>query len=193
MRSDYLPGDLKRLWQELASDPVTVTPDALRSESRRLRSGVRLRNSFVVVICSFVMAAYGVFLFKSTTLLERIGCVLSLAGAANVIVQFLKRPARTMPVSGAVEGMRFYRAELERHRDFHRGKGVISWLPAMLPGPFLFNIGFALAQPALAPLVEFQLAAVLAGAAIVVPLNLRMARRFQGRIDALDSSLQRKT
>jgi hypothetical protein len=188
MRSDYLPDDLKKLWKELASNPVQVSADDLRNESRRLRTGLRFRNWFVVGICCIIITAYSLFLFRSNTALERIGSVLSIAGTANVIVQFLKRPARTMPDSGAVESIRFYRAELERHRDFHRGKGIHSWLLPFLPGPMIFNIAFALDRPIFAPIVALQMAAFLMIAAIIVPLNLRMARKYQQRIDALDAS-----
>jgi hypothetical protein len=189
MRSDYLPDDLKRLWKELASNPVEVSPEELRREARKLGSGVLLRNAFVTVVCGFIIAAYCFFAVRSQTTWERIGAVLSIAGAANVIVQFLKRPARKMPDAGATESVRFYRAELERHRDFHRGKGILSWLLPVLPGPMLFNIAFAVDHPKLAPVIAAQLAVFLMAAAIVVPLNLRMARRYERRIDALEKAV----
>jgi hypothetical protein len=188
MRSDYLPDDLKKLWKELALNPVQVSADDLRRESRKLRSGLGVRNWFVVGVCCIIIAAYGLFFFLSKTALERIGSALSIAGAANVIVQFLRRPARTMPDSGAIESIRFYRAELERHRDFHRGRGIGSWLLPVLPGPIIFNAAFALDRPIFAPIVELQMAVFLMIAAIVVPLNLAMARKYQHRIDALDAS-----
>lgn len=190
MRSDYLPDDLKRLWKELEVRPVDVPPEDLRRESRRLGSGVRFRNGFVLLVCPVIIVVYGMFAMLSKTALERVGCVLSIAGAANVMIQFLRRPSRKMPDRGAVESVRFYRAELERHRDFHRGKGVLSWLLPLLPGPILFNTAFALDRPAMAPVVEFQMVAFLLIAALVVVLNLRMARRYQRRIDALASREQ---
>jgi len=188
MPSDYLPDDLKRLWKELASDPVEVSPEELRREALRLRSGVRLRNSFVVGVGCIIIAAYSVFAFLSKTTLERVGCVLSIAGAANVIAQFLKRPSRTRPDFGAIESIRFYRAELERHRDFHRGKGISSWLLPFLPGPILFNVAFALDRPMFAPIIKLQMAVFLILAVMVFPLNLRLVGKYQRRIDALDAS-----
>jgi hypothetical protein len=188
MRSDYLPDDLKKLWKELASNPVRVSADDLRNESRKLRTGLGLRNWFVAGVCCTIIAGYGFFFVFSKTALERIGSVLSIAGAVNVIVQFIRRPARPMPDSSAIESICFYRAELERHRDFHRGKGINSWLLPFLPGPMIFNIAFALDRPIFAPIVALQMAAFLVIAAIVVPLNLSMARKYQRRIDALDAS-----
>jgi hypothetical protein len=191
MPSDYLPDDLKHLWKELASNPVEVSPSQLRREAQGLERGVRLRNSFVTGVCCFIIAAYGFFAFLSKTTLERIGSVLSIAGAANVVVQFLKRPTRKLPDSGAIESIRFYRAELERHRDFHRGKGIRSWLLPFLPGPILFNVAFALDRPMFAPIIALQMVVFLIIAAVIVPLNLRMARRYERRIDALQVTHER--
>jgi hypothetical protein len=139
-------------------------------------------------VCCFIIVAYSVFAYLSPTALERIGAVLSIAGAANVIVQFLKRASRKMPDAGAIESIRFYRAELERHRDFHRGKGIISWLLPFLPGPILFNVAFAVDRPMFARIIELQMAGFLVIAALAVPANLWFARKYQRRIDALDAS-----
>jgi len=188
MRSDYLPDDLKSLWKELAAHPIAVSAEDLRREAGRLGSGVRLRNGFVVGVCCLIISAYGMFAYRSQTALERVGAVLAIAGAANVIAQFLRRPARKVPDACAIESTRFYRAELERHRVFHRGRGVLSWLLPLLPGPILFNVAFALDRPMFAAIIKLQMAAFLAIAAIVIPLNLRMARKYQRRIDALDAS-----
>ncbi len=188
MRSDYLPSDLKQLWKELASNPVQVSPDDLRRETRKLRSGVLLRNWFATAVCCFAIAAYGMFAFRSTTNLERIGAVLAIAGGINVIVQYLRRPVRSMPEFGANESIRFYRAELERHRDFHRIRGIGAWLLPLLPGPILFNVAFAVDHPKFASIIELQMLVFLMLAALVFPLNLRMARRYQRRLDALNAS-----
>lgn len=190
MAGDYLPDDLKGLWRELASNPVEVSPDKLRRDARRLRNFVRLRNTFVVGVCCFIIVAYSVFAYRSPTTLERIGALLAIAGAANVIVQFLRRTSRKLPEAGAIESIHFYRAELERHRDFHRGRGIASWLLPLLPGPILFNIAFAVDRPMFAPIVELQMAGFLVIAALVVPVNLWFARKYQRRIDALDASHQ---
>ena len=187
MRSDYLPADLEKLWKELASNPVKVSADDLRRESLQLRTGLRLRNWIVVGVCCIIIAAYTFFFIFSKTALERIGSLLSIAGTANVIVQFLKRPAWPKSDSMAIESIRFYRAELEHHRDFHRGKGLGSWLLPFLPGPIIFNVAFALDRPVFAPIVGLQMAGFLMASAIVVLLNLRMARKYQRRIDALNA------
>jgi hypothetical protein len=57
------------------------------------------------------------------------------------------------------------------------------------PGPVIWTVGFAQAYPKLATGIHLELAALLILAVIAVPLNLRLARRFQRRIDALDKNL----
>jgi hypothetical protein len=188
MRLDYLPGDLNRLWQELASNPVRVSPDDLRRETEKLRSRVRLRNSYISGVCCLIIAAYCAFFFYSTTRLERIGSAISIVGTTLAGIQFLRRPARRIPDSATIECIHFYRAELERQRDLHRARGVLSWLLPFLPGPILFNAAVALDSPMLAPLLWLQMAAFLMIAAMVVALNLRLARKYQRRLDALDAS-----
>jgi hypothetical protein len=130
MRLDYLPDDLNRLWKELASNPVQVSPDDLRREARKLRTRLRLRNSFVAGVCCFVIAAYCFFFFRSTTALERIGSVVSIAGTAYVIVQFLRRPARSIPLHR--------HEQINTHSQRPYSKGDISTLPAR--GHFYFAL-----------------------------------------------------
>ena len=119
------------------------------------------------------------------------GAAGSVAGTAFALARFLMRPVQTTADGGAVECTRFYRAELERQRDLHRGKGVLSWLLPFLPGPILFNVAVALDHPMLASLIELQMAIFVTVAAIVVPLNLRVAEKFQRRLDALNASAPR--
>jgi len=171
MRSDYLPDDLKTLWKDLATNPVPVSADDLRRESRKLRGGVGLRNWFASGVSFFVVVAYSVYFFVFKTALERIGSALAIAGAINVIVQFLRRPARPMPDAVAIECIRFYRSVLESQRDFHLGKGVFSALLPILPGPIIWAIGFALCVRYLHRFIKLEMVAFL-----------------QRRIDALDAS-----
>jgi hypothetical protein len=84
--------------------------------------------------------------------------------------------------------IRFYRRELERQRDFHRGTWLWSRLLIFLPGPLLFCMGFARVHPDAATYIWLEFAAIVVLAGIAVPLNLRLARKYQSRIDSLDRS-----
>jgi hypothetical protein len=66
---------------------------------------------------------------------------------------------------------------LERRREFHRGWWFWSRLLIYAPGPLIYFAGDALLPEA---------AVFLLLIAIAIPLNLRVARRYQDRIDELD-------
>ena len=93
------------------------------------------------------------------------------------------------PDVGRTDCSKFYRVELQRQRDFHRGKWFWSRLVTFLPGPMIFLLGGAQAQPELAPEIWRTFVAFLIVGAIAIPLNLRLARKYQRRIDALDTML----
>jgi hypothetical protein len=56
-----------------------------------------------------------------------------------------------------------------------------------IPGPAIWIVGFALAFPQMAIFIWLELAAFLVFAALAVPANLRLARKYQRRIEALDT------
>jgi hypothetical protein len=101
--------------------------------------------------------------------------------------------ARAAPDLGDTDGVRFYRAELERLRDWHRG---LQWRWLVLPPPFIFfDLGiaqiYAKYSPFIAPFMWFDCAFLLAVFVMVAPVkHFRLARKYQGRIDALDAAVR---
>ncbi len=57
------------------------------------------------------------------------------------------------------------------------------------PANRVFLVGFAQAFPELALFIKMDAIAFIVMGAIAVPLNLRLARNYQRRIDALDTVL----
>lgn len=192
MPGDYLPDDLKALWSELSTKPVQVSPDQLRRELGRLQEGLRRRGMVGGGVGLTVVAAFLVYLFLFPNTLQRIGSALTVVGVLYLLLQLKMRPARARPHLAEIDCAAFYRAELERQRDFHRGTLFWSRLVVLLPGPLLFFVGFAQTHPERSTYVWGELAGFLVLAAIAVPLNLRLARKYQRRIDALDASVGRK-
>jgi len=190
MSGDYLPKDLELLWKEVSTNPLQLSPDQLLKESERLGKALRRRSVIGGGAAWIGIAAFTLFFFLFPNRLQRIGSILTVVGAGYMVVQLRMRPARAMPDIGETDCMRFYRAELERQRDFHRGTWFWSRLLIFLPGPLIFCVGFAQAYPELAVYIWLEFAAFLIGASIAVPLNLRSARKYQRRIDALNSSLK---
>jgi hypothetical protein len=87
---------------------------------------------------------------------------------------------------GNLSSIDFYRAALQRQRDFHSGIRFWSRIAMVTPGPFVFlygaGIGPELAKEYYAPILIF-----VAGIIAAIPLNLRRARKFQRQIDELDA------
>ena len=189
MEGDYLPKDLEILWKGLSVNPPPISLDQLRKEDKRLRRGLRKRLLIGAGAAFTVMAAWTVFFFLFRNSLQRIGSILTVGGAAYGFIQLLMRRARTMADVAETASQQFYRGELERQRDFHKGTWLWSRLFVFLPGPLLWYVGLANAYPKFAPFIWLQLATFFILGAIAIALNLRVAKKYQRRIDALDSSV----
>jgi hypothetical protein len=185
---DYLPDDLRTLWKELNNNPVSFSPDQLQNEMWRLQRGLLRRTALGGAAALIVAVGWGVFFFQYQNLLWRIGSILTVVAAGYIIGQIIMRYPRSIPEFGETTCIQFYRAELERQRDFHRGRWLWSRLLIFLPGPFVWFAGFAQTHAELAPFIYLELAAFLILLVIAVPLNLKLARKYQLRIDALDTS-----
>ncbi len=181
------PDDLQNLWKELGSNPGPVSIDELRRSAQKVRKTVHWRSILGTGAALTVVASFSYFFFLSRNLWQHVGTALTVVGAAYMIVQLRMRPARVMPEMGATESIRFYRNELERQRDFHRGWWFWSRLVIFLPGPVIFLVSVALTFPQAATFVWLELAAFVFFVSMAVPLNLRLARKYQRQIDRLDA------
>jgi hypothetical protein len=168
-------------------NPVGFTPGELRRDEEKLRRRVRRRSLVGGGAAWLVIVSATAWFFVFPNLLQRIGSVLTVVGVAYLLIQLRLRPARTMLDAGETESVQFYRAELERQRDFHRGGWLWSRAIAIIPGPVAFLVGFARAYPTLGTLIWLELAILPLALVVGMPLNLRLARQYQRRIDALDA------
>jgi hypothetical protein len=165
---------------------MRATPDKLRQENIKLNQGLRRRSLIGFVAASIVIVAFGLCFFTFPNRVQRLGSVLTVAGTAYLLIQLPMRRAAALLDIAQTGCVRYYRAELERQRDFHKGWWFWSRLMVFAPGPIAFLIGFAHSYPSLAGFIWLELAlSVLLGIA-VIPLNLRLAGKYQKRIEALD-------
>jgi len=192
MPCDDLPDDLRILWKEAGTDRPMFSVDQLRDETERMQA--RRRRGYIVagVCMSFFVAFYAlVFFLYVHNSLTRIGSTLSVLVCGYWLVHVLAERARVATDLGETDGVRFYRAELERTRDWHRG---VSWRLVLLALPLvLCDLGFAQIfakfSPIVAPLMWLTAASLLAALAIWAPLkHLKLARKYQDRIDALEAA-----
>lgn len=150
----------------------------------------------MAAVMALFVAAYGmVFFYIPNNTLTRTGSILSVIVCGTWLVRILVERARAASDPGETESARFYRAELERTLRKHRS---LVWQLALLAPPFiLWDIGFAqiFAKVAwfVAPLMWFDCVLLLAVGTVVGPLKqLRLARKCQDRIDALDGAMRSK-
>ena len=191
MPCDELPDDLETLWKKAGADPSAFPLDAFRRETRRMQAG-RRRGYIVLAAALFVMiAAYGLSLFFFPNTLARLGATLSVLVCGYWLLHALVERARVAPDPGSLDGLRFYRAELEHARDNCRW---LSWRWLLLLVPFiLFDIGvaqlYAKVWPLIVPFAGFDCALLLAVFAVWAPMkHFKLARKYQDRIDALDAA-----
>lgn len=177
MKARLLPQKLGPL-TSLAGVPLRA--DALM-KATRMRTLAGSAGSIFVAI--FITLNF----FNFPSLLQRIGEGMIVVGALYMLYQVYIGRGRTAP-SGASASAReeFYRAELVRQRDFHRGRYFWARMIIFTPGCLLLCFACANVDPQ-------NKACLLNGMVIIVfciiavPANLRIARKYQRQIDELDA------
>jgi len=193
---DELPDDLRIPWKEAGMNGQVFSPDQLRTEGEKIKA--KMRRLYLVVGFGFssAVASYAFILitfrhFHIHNALMLIGSSLSLAGFMYLAVYALLKRARGLPDPGETDGLRFYRTELERKRDWIRG---IGWrVPMVCVASFPAGLGVTqelLKISGFLAGINFSFALFVLGLGTIwVPVrNARIARKYQKRIDALESA-----
>ncbi len=193
---DFIENDWAALWWALGSTRIlfrhqhvpladlSAVPLAARCLTDSIR--VRTRNGFVATLIVFV--AYFWFIFALPDWMQRVGSGLVAASMLYGAYQLYARRAGALPLEADSAGWAvYYRTELERQRDFHRGLCFWSRLAAILPGFILFCIGGAIARPVDARDYNGMLAVFILLGIWAVPLNLGRARKYQRQLDDLEA------
>jgi hypothetical protein len=156
--------------------------------TQQLLKKIRRRTLMGYAVLFILALSFGSFVFIVPNTLQRIGACLTVAAILYMAYQLYESRCRDLPSETDLSACwNFYRAELERQRDFHRGK--LFWLRfvIIIPGYLLFCIGFAIARPELAPILAAIMVCFVALLIVAVPNNLRCSRKYQRQIDELDA------
>jgi len=163
-------------------------PSEVFTRAQALVRRIRRRTLMGYGACIFLTVAFGSFIFTVPSTLQRVGAGLLVASILYLAYQLYKR--RGGELSSEIRSSActtFYRAELERQRDFHRGIWFWSRLAFMVPGYLLFCLGAAMAHPEAARgWTTIAICFVVLGIA-AAPLNLRLSRKYQRQLDELDA------
>jgi hypothetical protein len=172
--------------------PITSLAQVPRAASELARN-IRKRTVTGCASCAFMAPYFFWFawhpMFRRHSphpLMGQLGAYLTIAGAIYMTAQLLLRQGRLALVGNAAVTASEYRRELERQRDFHRGLWFWSRLLAMVPGYLLFCAGIPAGNAVRATLKAAIIVAFLTLCVVAVPVNIRLARRYQHSIDELD-------
>jgi hypothetical protein len=162
------------------SDILGKAQDLERKLARRTLKGG------IVCLLAIVYLAGIAFLIPNLTL--RIGACISVASMLYLTYQLYQWRGRGISPVGVSAPIltNFYRTELERQRDFHRGRCFWSRLVSMIPGYLLFCMGFVLVYPKTEWVMALVVVCFLALLVLAVPVNLKLAHKYQRQIDELD-------
>jgi len=197
MPCDELPDDLRIPWKEAGMNGQVFSPNQLRAEAEKMRAKARrfyllLSVGFSTAVASYAVIIFNIHLYQNTLML--IGSSFSVVGFGYLVIYALVKRARALPDPGETDGLRFYQTELERKRDWIRG---IGWrLPLVCaPSVLLVDLGltqFLLKTSALLAGVNLSFGLFILGLiGVWFPVkNHRTARKYQERIDALDSAVK---
>ena len=179
--------DPRDVWQNQQAESFRLSPDEIELKLLAVSDMSRKRWFFVVLSLTILIPGLGLWWTRFPNPLSRFGTVLTLIGSAYVAAQayVIRRRQREADLGAASDepSVAFYRAALERQRDFHRGAWLWSRLAIFLPGPVIFALSAKSNSRVslIAIIAIFVLLGILA-----IPLNLSRARNFQRRIDELD-------
>jgi Mg2+/citrate symporter len=188
MANEIPPNDVKTLWQHQQPKEIRMSVDEIRKRAEQYRKRVHRRTLLGSAIAYSLIACFVLALFVLPNVLARTGSCLTIVACAYMLYQLHRRRGEALsPQSTGVAGIRAYRTELERQRDFHRGRWFWSRLLIFVPSYLLFIAGFAIAHPELAKVLAAIAMVAVIVAILAVPLQQKESKWYQRRIDELDA------
>jgi hypothetical protein len=195
MTRDNSTHDLCNLWQNQPQAAFHMPPEAIHKCMKRFNRRLLRRDLIIYIICLGETIWFSYCFFAVPGWIPKLGSFLIVVAMVYLACQIgLDRHSRKVSrnqadASGNINSLDFYRMELARQRDFHRGVWFWSRLAVLLPGMLVFSIGAMVVFPKSA--IGFVLTFVtLVLVAIAIQINRRMSASYQRQIDALDSLSQ---
>jgi len=196
MTTDNSPDVFRALWQRQVNTSFTMEPIEIQKRFSRLRVKLRRRKHCLYFICFGASVFFAWWLiFTTPPIAVRIGFLLIILAMYFVAGQIWldnrdrAKALENSGITGQTSCMDFYRAELVRQRDFHRGIWFWSRLLTLLPGLLLIGGWSAIelhgTKDGDAGVVILIATPILA--VVGVWLNYRLSRKHQRQIDAIDA------
>jgi len=205
MANDSQPDDVVTLWQAQGSDGFRMSTEDIHRKIETMDRVMRRGAFDVYLVCAMTIVLAITAMFLGLNSVEMLGAILGIIGFSYLAWQIRQNRFRgaAAGTAGYTASLDHLRTELARQRDFHRGARLWSRVLLLAPGMLVFFAGFAQAHPevlwikattrvggASLPTLEvlmirFEIIAFVVLDIAAIPLNLRMARRYQRQIDEL--------
>jgi hypothetical protein len=196
MTADFRGGDSRDIWQADGSAAGRPTADEVRTRVEQLTRATRRRNFGAFAVSAVVLACCVWWFLWLDDPLARIGSILIVVGVGTIVFQVranqISERTAVLRASrmGETTSVDFLRADLERQRDFHRGRQLWTRLLLFAPGALVFFAGFARAHPEVAGTIRLVACAAVILLLAAVPVNLWLAHGYQRQIDQLNQFIK---
>ncbi len=190
------PDMLRALWQKQPDRSFSMSSDEIEKKLEQLQARLRRRTITVYVICLGEILWFAYWLiFSSLPVMLRVGSLLIILAMNFVAGQIWlddrdrRKTMQSANVAAQANCVDFYRCELVRQRDFHRGAWFWSRLFALLPGLLICGAWAAIrlhgTRDGYVGDGILIMTAILC--ALAIWLNYRVSRKHQKLIDAIDA------
>jgi hypothetical protein len=179
--------DVIDLWQKQTSEGVRMTREEIQMKLQALDAKLRARTRDAYLVCAFLIVAFSIWAVVENDPLMRLGSAASILAIAFLGFQAHRyRSGAVQAPAIATPTIEHLRRELQRQIDFHRGKRFWSRVLLLAPAGLLFFFAFARAHPEVIAMIRFEIATFIVVMIAAIPLNLRMAKKYQRQLDDLD-------
>ena len=186
MANDSQPDDVATLWQAQGSDGFQMSTEDIHRRIEIMNRKLRRRMIDGYLVCAVLIVFFIGWMFVERNPLQTLGSILAIIGVSYLAWQIRQnRFRKAAPGDGNTASVEHLRGELVRQRDFHWGARFWQRMILFVPGPLVFLAGFAQAHPEVGRMIRFETISFIVIAIAAIPLNLRMARRYQRQIDDL--------
>jgi hypothetical protein len=195
MTNDNGTNDVRMAWQADDAGGIRISADDLRARIDRVSRKTSRRTIGGLIVCALVVVSW-MYIWSVAPLesgLARAGMMITCVAIGVLAFQLLAHRDvdadewRATSERGGVPSLAFHHWQLERQRDFHRGRRFWTRMLPLAGGAVSFFVGFAAEHPEVATTIRLEFAAGLLLLAAAVPVNLLLARRYQRQLDELDS------
>lgn len=193
MDDEFTPDDVRNAWQNHNVPPFRMSLAEIQSRIEQFDKKMSKRKWKGYAVCAAAIVCNVVAFFAFSNLVARIGAALTAWGAGYILYQVRlyhlnrKTAVANAARTGVAVSVEFYRAELQRIRDFTCGLWLWSRALMILPGPLVFLIGLQVSFPGIEPFVYAEIALFVILLVMAVPINLRISRKYQREIDQLNN------